>query len=140
MNRFICIICIAFASQSYAWGQSLVYHPLNPAFGGNTFNYSWLQSSAQAQDRSVDPAAKRNQTDYRTQTNTLENFAQSLQNQLLSRITRNLVDSKFGSNELKEGTYNLGDFQVEIKNGTDGVLVRIVDGKGGETTITVPYF
>ena len=38
--------------------QGLVYHPNNPAFGGNTFNYQWLLSSAQAQDTHKDPTAK----------------------------------------------------------------------------------
>ena len=38
--------------------QGLTYRPNNPAFGGNTFNYQWLLSSAQAQDTHKDPTAK----------------------------------------------------------------------------------
>ena len=136
---FLSIVLVAIVG-TYAQAQNFVYRPLNPAFGGNTFNYSWLQSSAQAQDRTVDPAASRNAVGARTQPSTLDNFSQSIQNQLLSRITRNLVGEQFGEGELREGTYNFGDYQVEIRNGADGVIVRIVDGQGGETTITVPYF
>ncbi len=121
-----------------AHAQSFVYHPNNPNFGGNTFNYSWMLSSATAQDRTTDPSARRN-TGTSTQTSTLDSYAQSLQNQLLSRITSNLISKQFGESTLKPGTYTFGDFQVEITNGTDGVVVRIVDGKGGETSITVPY-
>ena len=31
-------------------GQQLTYEPINPAFGGDTFNYNWLISSANAQN------------------------------------------------------------------------------------------
>lgn len=121
-----------------AHAQSFVYHPNNPNFGGNTFNYSWMLSSATAQDRTTDPSARRN-TGTSTQTSTLDSYAQSLQNQLLSRITSSLISKQFGESTLKPGTYTFGEFQVEITNGADGVVVRIVDGKGGETSITVPY-
>ncbi|RYF69351.1 MAG: curli production assembly protein CsgF [Cytophagaceae bacterium] len=128
------------AALPTAHGQALIYHPVNPSFGGNTFNYQWMLSSAQAQDRTKDPAAARATTSRTTTTSSLDNFSQSLQSQLLSRITRDLLNKQFGEQELKEGIYQLGDFQVEIRNATDGVLIRIVDGKGGETTITVPFF
>ena len=124
-----------------ARGQALVYHPNNPAFGGNTFNYQWMLSSAQAQDKTKDPAQKTaNGLSSRTTTSSLDDFSASLQRQLLSRITSNLLNKQFGETTLKEGTYQFGDFQVTITNAADGVLIRIVDGKGGETTVTVPYY
>lgn len=131
---FVLAVCAGVNAQNF------VYRPVNPAFGGNTFNYAWMLSSAQAQDRTTDPVQRQQATTTRTQTSTLDNFSQSIQNQLLSRITRQLVDNQFGEGELKEGTYNFGDYQVEIRNAADGVVVRIVDGRGGETTITVPYY
>lgn len=140
MKQAVLFVFLLLALSTYSRGQAFVYRPTNPNFGGNTFNYSWLLSSAQAQDRTTDPAASRNQSAARTTASALDNFSQSIQNQLLSRLTRNLVSDQFGEGELKEGTYTFGDFQVEIRNGADGVAVRIVDGKGGETTITVPYF
>ncbi|MCK5278996.1 MAG: curli production assembly protein CsgF, partial [Cyclobacteriaceae bacterium] len=30
--------------------QDFVYQPVNPAFGGNPYNYSWLLGQAQAQN------------------------------------------------------------------------------------------
>ena len=128
------------ASLPAAHGQALVYRPVNPSFGGNTFNYQWMLSSAQAQDRTKDPSIASATTRRTTTTSSLDDFSRSLQSQLLSRITRDLLDKQFGEQELKEGVYQLGDFQVEIRNAADGVLIRIVDGKGGETTITVPFF
>ncbi len=121
--------------------QSFIYTPRNPAFGGNTFNYSWLQSSAQSQDRNVDPAQQRGQAAAaRTTNSTLDAFSRSIENQLLSRLTRDLIGNQFGEGELRPGTYRFGDYQVEIANAADGVQVRIVDGRGGETTLTIPYF
>ncbi|RYF70425.1 MAG: curli production assembly protein CsgF, partial [Cytophagaceae bacterium] len=102
--------------------------------------YQWMLSSAQAQDKTKDPALARTTTNRTTTTSSLDSFSQSLQSQILGRITRDLLDKQFGEQDLKEGIYQLGDFQVEIRNATDGVLIRIVDGKGGETTITVPFF
>ncbi|MFD2573945.1 curli production assembly/transport component CsgF [Spirosoma soli] len=132
--------CWLLLGLSMSYGQQLVYRPVNPSFGGNTFNYAWMLSSAQAQDKLKDPTVQRAQTSTNSSQSTLNNFAESLQRQLLSRITSNLINQQFGEEEIKEGTYKFGDFQVDITNGTDGILIRITDGKGGETTVTVPYF
>lgn len=140
MKQLVLVLFLLAGTITYALAQAFVYHPNNPNFGGNTFNYSWMLSQAQAQDRNVDPTTKRTSTTSSSGANTLNNFAQSLQNQLLSRITSNLLNKQFGETSLQPGTYKFGDFQVDISNGSDGVILRIVDGKGGETSITVPYF
>ncbi len=142
MNRLLYLLFSMCVAGSGAQAQSFVYRPNNPNFGGNTFNYSWLLSQAQAQDRNVDPTSQQRTSTAtsRTTTSSLDNFAQSLQNQLLNRITNSLINQQFGEGTLQAGTYRFGDFQVEISNGSDGVVVRVVDGKGGETTITVPYY
>lgn len=122
-------------------GQSLVYRPVNPSFGGNTFNYQWMLSSAQAQDKSKDPApAANSRFGLNSDQTSLTNFSQSLQNQLLGQLSRNLFSKQFGEQGLKEGTFQFGDLQVVIANGVGGVNIQITDGKGGQTTITVPYF
>ncbi|HAV55199.1 MAG TPA: curli assembly protein CsgF, partial [Aequorivita sp.] len=33
------------------FAQQFSYKPLNPAFGGDTFNYNWLLSSATSQNK-----------------------------------------------------------------------------------------
>ena len=61
MRKLLLLLC--FTSAMYVVGtldvqaQDLIYQPRNPAFGGDTFNYQWLQSSAQAQDKLKDPDA-----------------------------------------------------------------------------------
>lgn len=139
MKPTLLFIGLLLSGAVTASGQALIYRPVNPAFGGNTFNYSWMLSSAQAQDKLKDPNV-RTTTSTSSQQSTLTNFSESLQRQLLSRITNDIINKQFGENELREGTFQFGEFQVDISNSADGVLIRIVDGKGGETTITVPYF
>lgn len=144
MHRFLYFLFGIGLTGSVAQAQNFVYRPTNPNFGGNTFNYSWLLSQAQAQDRTVDLSAQSSLTrtglTSRSTTTSLDSFAQSLQSQILNRIANNLINDQFGEGTLQEGTYRFGDFQVEIRNATEGVVVRIVDGRGGETTITVPYY
>ena len=45
-----------------------------------------------------------------------------------------------GEDQLEPGTFQFGDLTVEITEGSDGLTIRIVDGQGGESTVTVPYF
>ena len=142
MKKFLLAVCFVAGIVSHASAQAFVYRPNNPNFGANNpYTYSTILSSAQAQDRNKDPTATTtNNRGVTSSTNSLTNFAQNLQNQLLNRITNNLIGNQFGEGTLRPGTYTFGSFQVEISNGSDGVVLRIVDGQGGETTITIPYF
>ena len=124
--------------------QGLVYRPNNPAFGGNTFNYQWLLSSAQAQDTHKDPTAKNaSSSSFNGLGNgsgsSLQSFTDNLQRQLLSRLSQNILNKQFGDDGLKEGTFSYGDMEVVITKAAEGVVIRISDGKGGESSITVPY-
>lgn len=139
MKQTLLVISLLLLGAYGSRGQALIYRPTNPAFGGNTFNYSWMLSSAQAQDKLKDPSVRVTSTT-NSSASTLSSFSESLQRQLLSRITNDVINKQFGESTLREGTFQFGEFQVEISNSNDGVLIRIVDGKGGETTITVPYF
>ena len=47
---------ILFISPFFMFSQQLKYRPVNPAFGGDTFNYQWLLSSSEAQNSFTDPA------------------------------------------------------------------------------------
>ena len=131
------------AGMSQLRAQALTYRPNNPAFGGNTFNYQWLLSSAQAQDTYKDPTAKTTSPagglSGFSNGSSLQSFSDNLQRQLLSRLSQNILSKQFGEDGLKEGTFTFGDMQVVISNAAEGVVIRITDGKGGESTLTVPY-
>ena len=125
------------AIGSIAMGQDFKYQAVNPAFGGDTFNYNWLLSQAQAQnDYSEDPNADPFNRD------PLADFQNDLNRQILSQLSRSLVGDLFGEDgTLNEGTYEIGNYQIEIINGLDGVNIGIFDtSTGGTTTVTVPVF
>lgn len=142
MKKSLLLVLFLIAGVSGVEAQALRYIPQNPAFGGSAFNASWLQISAQAQDKSKDPSASSLSpfNSSLTTRNPLDDFSESLSRQLLSRITSQLITSQFGEQALQEGTFQFGDLRVDVTNGSNGVNIRIVDGQGGETTVTVPYF
>jgi curli production assembly/transport component CsgF len=119
------------------YGQDLVYRAKNPAFGGETFNHQWLLSNAQAQDNNVNPVL----AGLNNGQNSLNSFSESLNRQLLSRLSSQIVDQQFGENDLQPGSYNLGDFQVDVANTLDGVLIDVIDQRTGQTTqLLIPFF
>lgn len=139
MKKYPLILILAITTLGFVQSvaaQDLVYKPINPAFGGDTFNYQWLLNSAQEQN------------DYKEKTgyssfddDPLKQFEQDLNRQILSQLSRRLFNNVFGEDGLNEGTFEIGGFQIEIRNFPDGIHINILDvTKGGETSIIVPYF
>ena len=116
------------------FAQQFSYKPLNPAFGGDTFNYNWLQSSATAQNKLTAPA---NQREQRSE---LEQFGDQLNRQLLSQISRALLQQQFGGVDFnEEGTYTFGSLNIEIFESGEGLVINILDtSTGEETQVIVP--
>jgi curli production assembly/transport component CsgF len=132
----ISLFVFCFCSSTYS--QDLIYTPKNPAFGGNPYNYSWLLSSAQAQNGFEDPDAT-----YRgfESENELESFQSSLNRQVLSQLSRKIIGDRFGTDGIGQGTYTIGDFTIDISESLDGVIITIIDlTTGGQSVIEVPYF
>ena len=116
-----------------ASAQQLTYQPTNPAFGGSPLNYNWMLQSAQLQN----PYEEDGNANVR---NPLDDFQTNLQRQILNQLSRELVTSRFGDLDLTQpGTFNLGDFQVEIIPGLDGVSIRLFNLlTGEESVVTIP--
>ncbi len=137
MPRFLLsLLALLVLTAPGASAQQLVYQPLNPAFGGLSLNYSWLLSSAQTQN---DYEADQSSRFFR---DPLQDFQQNLQRQILSQLSRELISNRFGALDLtKPGTFELGDFNVEVVPGVDGVVVRVFNlNTGEETVVTIPSF
>lgn len=120
--------------------QDLIYQPVNPAFGGNALNYGWMINSANAQNGLTDPGQAGGPSSRRD--DQLENFTAGLERQLLSQLSREIFNRQFGENLLEdEGTFQLGNFQVDVQPGPDGLFITITDfSTGGTTNLTVPFF
>lgn len=121
--------------------QDFVYTSQNPAFGGNPYNYSWLLSSAQAQDTYKAPTEETDLYSRYYGSDPVDDFAESLNRQILSQLSRQIVARQFGEDALAEGSYLLGDYQIDIGGESGGLSITILDNTtGATTTVTVPYF
>lgn len=130
------LIVALFLNVSAATAQEMVYRPLNPAFGGNPGNYGWLLNSANTQNLHEETR------DSGFQRDPLADFQNSLQRQVLSQLTRDIVRREFGEGEeLEEQRFEFGEFNIEVNPGTDGVQIRIFNIlTGDETSVTIPNF
>ncbi|MBU4539106.1 MAG: curli assembly protein CsgF [Weeksellaceae bacterium] len=118
---------------SFAYGQQFVYKPVNPAFGGDTFNYQWLLSSASSQNQ-----FKGTTSDFGS-LSTLDSFTESLNRQLLSQLSQKLFGDQFGSGNLKPGNYTFGSMYIQVTQSDKGLLVRILNTTTGEQSeIIIP--
>jgi curli production assembly/transport component CsgF len=137
MKSFFTLLAISMLvlGSSTVKAQDFVYEPKNPAFGGgNTFNYSWLLSSAQAQTTIVDPA-----TTATTTQDPLAAFTANLNQQVLAQLSSRLITSQFGQGAIKPGSYSVGNYQIQITPGAGGIGVQVTDtSTGNQTTITIP--
>ena len=132
--RFLGLLAFIFISH-LTHAQDFVYEPKNPAFGGgNTFNYSWLLSSAQAQNTITDPASSS-----ATALDPLASFTANLNQQVLAQLSSRLIASQFGQGAIKPGSYNVGNYQIQVTPGAGGISVQVTDiSTGNQTTITIP--
>lgn len=126
--RTLAIILFLFGCLFTSRAQDLVYKPINPAFGGDTFNYQWLLNSAEAQNKFKDVSSNStNQT-------TLQLFKDNLNNQLLNQVSNSVFLQQFGNNGIAPGSYVFGSLSVNIYHSNKGLVVDILDTDTGEQT------
>ncbi|WP_456463014.1 curli production assembly/transport component CsgF [Lutibacter sp.] len=125
---------IIFLVPYFLFSQNLVYKPINPFFGGDTFNYQQLLAAANAQNDFEED----NGFDF-SQPTDLENFTESLNRQLLNSISQDLFRQQFGDQALTVGTFVFGSLVVDVSPSSGGLLINILDTSTGEQTqITIP--
>jgi len=115
-------VALMFAGlASAAWASEMVYVPINPNFGGSPLNGSTLLSQAQAQNKSKDPDA-----DKQDKQTALQQFNDSLQRAVLGRVASALTSNIVGPDgKLIPGTIETSDF-----------IINIVDAGNGSLTVT----
>ncbi|WP_456423165.1 curli production assembly/transport component CsgF [Lutibacter sp.] len=125
---------IIFLIPYFLFSQNLVYKPINPFFGGDTFNYQQLLAAANAQNDFEED----NGFNF-SQPTDLENFTESLNRQLLNSISQDLFRQQFGDQALTVGTFVFGSLVVDVSPSSGGLLINILDTSTGEQTqITIP--
>ncbi len=127
------IATLFFMSQVSA--GELTFKFINPNFGGSPFNGTPLLNNALAQDEFEDP-------DEQDDESSAEEFADRLDRQILSRLSRRLVDNAFGEEgEIVEGTIETGINTINIEETPESTIVTITNPSTGETTVVeVPFF
>ncbi|RZT00078.1 curli production assembly/transport component CsgF [Aquimarina brevivitae] len=129
----ISLILITTLTFNSIKAQELVYQPKNPAFGGDTFNYQWLLSSAESQNEFTD------QEDSNNGRSDLDRFSDGLNNQLLNQISRSLFNEQFGEEGLTEGTFSFGTLFIEIFPSSEGLIINILDtSTGDQSQVIIP--
>jgi curli production assembly/transport component CsgF len=133
----ITIVLLLTLFQITAVAQDFVYQPVNPAFGGNPYNYSWLLSSASAQNdykETTDPFGFLDE-------DPLSGFQSDLNAQVLNEISRQLYFNQFGEDGLSEGFYEFGSYEIDVSTTSEGMQIRIIDIlTGSETTVVIPFY
>jgi curli production assembly/transport component CsgF len=117
--------------------SDLTYTPINPSFGGNSFNSAHLLGLANAQNepkREADEAAAQ----ARTKTDA-DRFIQLLQSRLYSSLAQQVSEAIFGEHSQAQGTIKFDDQEISwINTGTEVQLVVIDAGTGQVTEIVIP--
>ncbi|MDD2821893.1 MAG: curli assembly protein CsgF [Flavobacterium sp.] len=127
--KIVILLACLLVNSLVSNAQDLVYKPINPAFGGDTFNYQWLLSSAEAQNKFKED------TDLGLEQQTeLERFKENLNNQLLNQVSNSLFQKQFGDKGISEGSYVFGSLSVDIYPSNLGLVVDILDTETGEQT------
>lgn len=142
MKKMILLLIMVFSLD--VWAQDFVYQPINPAFGGNPNNYSWLLSSADAQkenDSQNGTSTSSLMAELNSQQDPMKTFTTNLNNRILNELTNRIVQEQFGEFSLEQGTYKVGNYQIVINEGAKGVDIQVLDvNTGAESTITIPYY
>ena len=129
---------VAAATMVAAFGvcraDQLVYTPVNPAFGGNPLNGSFLLNEAQLQNSHTNPNAAG--VSGAQQLSPLQQFNRTLEQIILSRIASavsgSIIDS---SGNLKPGTVQTADFIISIVDLGNGTLrITTTDKSSGQTS------
>jgi curli production assembly/transport component CsgF len=116
-----------------ASAQELVYTPVNPSFGGDSFNSSHLMAIANAQNDYKDPDATT------TGNSQIDQFLRQLQSRLLSSLAAEVNDAIFGENPQDSGTITFGDQTISFVRLLDSVSLTITDtSTGAVTEISIP--
>ncbi len=128
------LYCLGFVYVSPLEASELQHQFINPNFGGSSFNAQPLLNSAVLQND-----FEGSQED---EASALEDFQDRLDRAILNRLSREIVDKAFGEDsDLTAGTFSTGNFEIEIKEGVDGVTIGVVDAVTGDTTtVQVPFF
>jgi curli production assembly/transport component CsgF len=117
------ILLLGLGSGGLVQATELVYTPVNPSFGGNPLNGTWLLNNAQAQNDYDDPDLN-NRTPV-AGTSALERFTSQLQSRLLGQVLDNISSGNSGS-------LSTDAFVVNVVDDSGSLTIEVTDRATGE--------
>jgi curli production assembly/transport component CsgF len=111
--------------------SSLLYEPVNPAFGGSPLNGNFLMDSAGVQNQHKPVPLKP------TAQTPSQRFLQTLQNRLLSEVSGQIAEMIFGEDAQEAGVFQFEGTTINFQREGPNVRLTINDGIS-MTDIVVP--
>ena len=134
-GKIITFLISALTLSTVASASTLTYKFLIPAFGGDPNYFYTFKSEADAQNIYHAPSKPT------PKTSALEDFKNKLQYLILSKLASKIANAAFGEEQLNPGTYEIGNFQVQVVPSETEIQVHLVDTTtGNETTVEVPMY
>lgn len=125
-------LCLLVVTQ--AGSQDIVFKPVNPSFGGNSFNSSHLLATAEAQKKKEEK-----KTPARATQSNSDRFIRLLESRLYSSLATAVSEAIFGDGAQPNGTIKFDDQEVSFVNAGGQITLTITDFSTGQVTnITVP--
>lgn len=121
------LACTGLALGALAQATELVYTPVNPSFGGNPLNGTWLLGNAQSQNSHRGDSGSRSAQSGIT---ALQRFTSQLESRLLSQL---LTDIQNG----ESGSLTTDAFIVNIIDDSGVLSIVITDRQTGEVSEVV---
>ena len=116
---------LGLASGGLVQATELVYTPINPTFGGNPLNGTWLLNKAQSQNDYDDPDLKDRAS--LAGTSALERFSSQLQSRLLGQLLDNISTGNTGS-------LSTDAFIVNVVDDSGALTIEVTDRASGEVS------
>lgn len=132
LKASICFIFYLALLNSMAIAD-ILYKPVNPSFGGDSFNSTHLQSLATTQKLFEE------NTNSRTQTSSTERFLAMLESRLYSALASQVSEAIFGDSAQPSGTIIFDDQQVSFFNTGTEIQLTVTNFTNGQVTnIVIP--
>lgn len=134
MRRFFHVTALLVGALPFdVMAGDVVYTPINPSFGGNSFNSAHLLGLATAQNehkekpKTAEPLSNS------------DRFVQMLEARLYSGLAQQVSDAIFGQNAANTGTIRFNDQEVFFERANGEIRIAITDFTTGQVTqISVP--
>ncbi|MGB2078280.1 MAG: curli assembly protein CsgF [Vibrio sp.] len=122
MKRSLLAVGLSACVTQFSFAGELTYTPVNPAFGGNPLNSSYLLGVANAINDHSAPAS-----DYYSGTSALESLTASLEARLMSQLLSDVGNGNTGQLVTE-------DYVLNIVDEDGSLLVQITDKTTGESS------